>query len=114
MIILSDKTETILSGGHQKQHEWVCSIRTTSTNVQSDKVKKKPAVTAIIMSNKMSTLRFLRRLAGQLKGWPYTDEYTDSHLFTSPHLNYCLLLTSSSLFIYLKDSEHIVLLYVSF
>ena len=34
----------------------------------------------------MSTLRFLRRLAGQLKGWPHTDEYTDSHLFTSPQL----------------------------
>ena len=33
MIILSDKTETTLSGGHQKQHEWVCSIRTTSTSV---------------------------------------------------------------------------------
>ena len=41
-IILSDKTETTLSGGHQKQHEWVCSIRTTSTSVHSDKVKKNP------------------------------------------------------------------------
>ena len=110
MIILSDKTETTLSGGHQKQHEWVCSIRTTSTSVHQTKLKKTCSNCNYNVQQNVNIKVF------EKTGWP-TERVAIHwwvHRFPSFHLNYCLFLTSSSLFIYLKDSGHIVLLYVSF